>query len=340
MFKKVLNQLMDGKTLTESEAASMMDMIMTGEASKSQIASFLSIIRYRGETTSELTGFTRSMRSHALTLVHDEDVMDTCGTGGDGASTFNISTASAILLSSMGVKVAKHGNRAVSSKSGSADVLEQLGIPTQTTTAEAVRSLKENDMCFLFAPLYHGSMKHAAGPRQELGFRTTFNILGPLVNPADSQKQLIGVYDHELARKMAETLVRLGTKRSLFVTGAGGLDEVAVYGKTEMILVDDGRIEAFSLTPEEVGLERGPIEAIQVNNVKESAELIEAIFSGEAETGAVNTLLLNAGCGLYVYGKAKTIAEGVHEARNALVSGRAYRHLESLRTMREMRHHA
>lgn len=340
MFKSLLRQLMEGKTLTESEAMAMMDRVMAGDATPSQIASFLSIIRFRGETIEELTGFIRSMRSHVVAINHNEDVMDTCGTGGDGASTFNISTASAILLSAMGAKVAKHGNRAVSSKSGSADVLEQLGIPIQTTPEQALQSLQDHHMCFLFAPLYHVSMKHAASPRQELGFRTTFNLLGPLVNPANSQKQLIGVYDFELAKKMAETLVNLGTKRALLVTGAGGLDEVAVHGKTEMVLVNDGQIKTFSITPEDVGLATGPMEAIQVNTVEESAQLIEAIFTGEASETAINTVLLNTAAGLFIYGKTKTIAEGVHEAKKALMSGLGYQQLQSLRTVRKVKNHA
>ncbi|MFC7391571.1 anthranilate phosphoribosyltransferase [Scopulibacillus cellulosilyticus] len=340
MFKKTLEYIINGGTLTEKEAMKTMEMVMNGTASPVQIASFLSMVRFRGETVDELTGFIRSMRSHALKIEHEEDVMDTCGTGGDCASTFNISTASAILLSSMGVKVAKHGNRAVSSKSGSVDVLELLDIPVQSAPEEAVQSLKDHDLCFLFAQSYHRSMKHAAEPRRELGFRTTFNLLGPLVNPASCKKQLIGVYDCHLAEKLAQALVRLGAKRMLLVTGEDGLDEVTIAGKTKMILVEGEKIEHFSISPEDVGLKSHPLSAIQVANAKDSADLIEAVFKGCAPQAAIDTVLLNTAAGLYVYGKTSSITEGVEKASQALYSGAGYNQLQKLRSLKKVETHA
>lgn len=340
MFKQTLEYILNGGTLTESEATSAMEMVMNGSATPVQIASLLSMIRFRGETVDELTGFIRSMRAHALKIEHEEDVMDTCGTGGDCASTFNISTASAILLSSMDVKVAKHGNRAVSSKSGSVDVLELLDIPVQSTPEEAVQSLQEHHLCFLFAQNYHRSMKYAAEPRKELGFRTTFNLLGPLVNPASCEKQLIGVYDYHLAEKIAQSLVRLGAKRILLVTGEDGLDEATIAGKTKMILVEGTDIQQFSISPEDVGLKRHPLSAIQVANAKESADLIEAVFKGCAAEAAIHTVLLNTACGLYVYGRTESIAEGVKEASQALYSGAGYDQLQKLRLIKKVKTHA
>lgn len=341
MFQEQLKELVTGKVLSKDEAIAMMDDIMDGTATPSQIAAFLSIIAMRGETVDELIGFVKSMRAHAKTFTYDEEVIDTVGTGGDGASTFNISTASAILLSSLGVNVAKHGNRSVSSKSGSADALEALGISIQSTPEEALASLKRTHMCFLFAPLYHASMKHAAGPRKELGFRTVFNLLGPLTNPAQAERQLLGVFNQDAAKKYADALLDLGTRRSLVVNGSGGLDELSISGATDAFLVEDGKVAHFSVAPEDVGLERGRLKDIQVENPRESAELIEAIFAGRtANQSAINIVLLNAGAGLYVYGRADTIAEGVHDARRALEDGLGLKQLNLLRSEAGAVHHA
>lgn len=341
MFQEQLKELMTGKILSRDEAIAMMDDIMDGKATPSQIAAFLSIIGMRGETVDELIGFVQSMRAHARTFSYEEEVIDTVGTGGDGASTFNISTASAILLSSLGVNVAKHGNRSVSSKSGSADALEALGISIQSTPEEASASLKRTHMCFLFAPLYHASMKHAAVPRKELGFRTVFNLLGPLTNPAQAERQLLGVFNLDVAKKYADVLLKLGTRRSLVVTGSGGLDELSISGATDAFLVEGGKVEQFSVTPEDVGLERGRLEDIQVENPQESAELIEAIFAGKTNNrSAIDTVLLNTGAGLYVYGRTDSIAEGVHAAGKALEDGLALKQLNLLRSEAGAVHHA
>jgi anthranilate phosphoribosyltransferase len=321
MFKTYLNQLIEGETLTRHEARIVMDDIMNGNATPSQISSFLSVLRFRGETVEELIGFVESMRSHATPLEHSEDVLDTCGTGGDGAKTFNISTTVAIILASMGVKVAKHGNRAMSSKSGSADVLEALGIPVQSTPDEALHALHTHNLCFLFAPLYHASMKYAAGPRKELGFRTVFNILGPLANPANTKRQLLGVYDFEHARKMALALKELGVKRTLLVTGEGGLDELSITGPSQLLKVEGESVEEFTLSPEDVGLTKGTLGDIQVSSIEESARLIQEVLNGTANRSAMGIVLLNTGAALYVAGKTESIKDGVRLAREAIESG-------------------
>lgn len=341
MFKELLEIGVGGKTYTEEEAKQLMDTIMDGEATPSQIASLLTLLRFRGETVDELTGFTASMREHVKKLpVRFDGLVDTCGTGGDGKSTFNISTASAIVMSALGTKVAKHGNRGFTSKSGSADVLEKLGIPIQTTPEAAVESIETNNMCFLFAPLYHVAMKHAVLPRQEIGFRTFFNILGPLSNPAGSDRQLIGVYDFSLAKKMAETLKRLGTKRALLVTGGDGLDECSIATHTNIIELSDGQIKEYAITPEEVGLKRGVLKDVQVNSSHESADLIRRIFIGKGSESAEGIVAMNAGAGLYVAGKAPSIKAGVEMVRNAVHSDIVQSHYLELIQEKGAEHYA
>jgi anthranilate phosphoribosyltransferase len=331
MLKPLLHKCIDGYVLTEEEAYEAMMAMMSGEATASQIASFLSILRLRGETADELTGFVRAMRSRMMTIDYEEEVIDTCGTGGDGASTFNISTAAAIVISSLGVKVAKHGNRAVSSKSGSADVLEALHIDIQATPEDAKQALKTKGLAFLFAPLYHSAMKHAALPRKEIGFRTVFNLIGPLANPARCKRQVIGVYSTQYAEKLAETLRRLGSEHVLFVTGKDGLDECSIAAETDVVELKDGEIRRFVITPEQYGLARGKLEHIQVHTVKQSAELLKAVMEGKANESAANIVLLNAGVALYAAGKAGAIHEGVEMAKEALLTKRAYEQFERLR---------
>lgn len=332
---------MEGKTLTEAEARNVMDEIMKGYATPSQIASFLTVLRFRGETVDEMTGFAQAMRSHAITIPHTfEDVVDTCGTGGDGANTFNISTTTALVLSAMGVKVAKHGNRAVSSKSGSADVLEELNIPIQSTPEAAAEALEKQNMSFLFAPIYHVAMKYAVTPRSEIGFRTVFNVLGPLTNPARAKHQLIGVYDTGFAKKMAETLNRLGTKHALFVTGEDGMDECSITGTTQVVEVKDGKVTQYTLTPEDVGLTRGRLEDLQVSSAAESGELIKQVLAGEANDSAQQIVLFNAGAALYVADRVKSIREGVELVREAVERGDVYRHFLTLQRERKESQHA
>lgn len=328
MLKRVLAKCIEGEFLTEEEAKQVMDEIMENRATPSQIASLLSIMRFRGETVDEMVGFVRSMKEHAITIDHNEtNVLDTCGTGGDGASTFNISTTAAIILSSLGIKVAKHGNRAVSSQSGSADVLEKLDIEIQATPEEAAKMLAEKGMTFLFAPLYHKAMKYAAAPRKEIGFRTIFNVLGPLTNPANAKSQLLGVFDAKIARKMAETLKRLGSERALLVTGGDGLDEISITTYTNVVELKDGEILEYQIQPEDFGLKRGKLEDIQVGSVEESAQLIYEILQGKGNETATNIVVLNAAAGLYVTGKRDSIAEAIGDVKEAIQSGKAYEQL-------------
>jgi anthranilate phosphoribosyltransferase len=331
MLRQLLHKCIDGYVLTEEEAYEAMMAMMSGEATASQIASFLSILRLRGETVDELTGFVRAMRGRMMALDYEEEVIDTCGTGGDGASTFNISTAAAIVVSSLGVKVAKHGNRAVSSKSGSADVLEALGIDIQATPEEAKQALQTKGLAFLFAPLYHSAMKHAALPRKEIGFRTVFNLIGPLSNPARCKRQVIGVYSTQYAEKLAETLRRLGSEHVLFVTGKDGLDECSIAAETDVVELKHGEIRRFVLTPEQYGLARGKLEHIQVHTVRQSAELLKAVMEGKANESATNIVIFNAGVVLYAAGKVDTIHEGVEMAKEALITKKAYEQFERLR---------
>lgn len=340
MLKDILGKAIAGHLLTEHEAKRAMDAMMGGEATSSQIASLLTVLRFRGETSEEMTGFVRSMREHAITLEHNMDVMDTCGTGGDGASTFNISTATAIVLSSLDVKVAKHGNRGMSSKSGSAEVLDELGIPTQSGMAEALERLKKKNMCFLFAQQYHASMKYAASPRKEIGFKTIFNLLGPLTNPANSKRQLIGVFDTSYAENMAETLNNLGTERAVIVTGGDGIDECSITSHTDVVILDRGTITRGKIVPEAFGLKRGDLRDIQVNGIRESADMIVSVLSGHGNESATGTVLLNAGVGLYAAGKADSMAEGVQEVRKAITDGRAYDQLQTLREEWRIESHA
>ncbi len=335
MFRYMLKKCSEGKTLTRIEAKTLMDEIMNGHGEALQVASLLAMMRLRGETVDEMVGFAQSMREHAITVQHDEaTLVDTCGTGGDELSTFNISTASAILLSACNVKVAKHGNRAVSSKSGSADVLEQLQIPVQSSPQEAVAAIKEKGLCFLFAPLYHQSMKHVADVRRLLGFKTVFNLLGPLVNPANANRQMIGVFHPTFAVKMARTLRELGTDRALFVTGGDGLDEFSISTHTNVVELNRGDIIQYEVTPEEVGLKRGPIEDIQVSTVDESASLIENIFTGRANKTAKNIVILNSASALYVAEEVGSIKEGVEKVSGILFGFKGLEQLRSLQSVK------
>jgi anthranilate phosphoribosyltransferase len=332
---ELLAKCIDGETLTEAEAENVMNLIMTGNATSSQIASLVSIMRLRGETVDELVGFAKSMKKHMTSIKYDSDVVDTCGTGGDGASTFNISTAAAIVASSLKVKVAKHGNRAFTSKSGSADVIETLGINIQRTEEEAVNSLNNQNMSFLFAPMFHSSMKHAVNPRKEIGFRNVFNLLGPLANPANAKRQVIGVYSTIYAEKMAEALKRLGAEHVLLVTGRDGLDEISISGDTDVVELKNGVITRYILHPTDVGLLEGDNNEIKVSDPKESAELIESIFKGKAPKSAENIVAINAAAALYVANYVQSLADGVMFAKEAIQNGLALQQLKNLQRQKE-----
>ncbi|OEH93448.1 anthranilate phosphoribosyltransferase [Bacillus solimangrovi] len=331
MVKDILRKCSEGYTLSAVEAEEVMQEVMQGKVGDIELASLLSIMRIRGETANELTGFVTAMRDNMNKLSYDSPVFDTCGTGGDGASTFNISTATAIVLASLEVKVAKHGNRSVSSKSGSADVLEKIGIPLQQTEEEGIHSLEHHHMTFLFAPTYHSAMKHAANVRRTLGFRTIFNILGPLANPAGSKRQIIGVFNIHYARLMAETLLRLGSEHVLLVSSHDGLDEFSIASETDVVELKNGSIQEYTLSPEDVGLDKLSLEDTKVTSVDESVEVFEAVLKGESNEASQQILYYNAGAALYAAGRAKTIAEGVQLAKQAVQTGLTAQKLADLK---------
>lgn len=328
MCKEVLQKLMSKQELTTDEAYGVMKEILAGLLTPSQISSFITILTFRGVTAEELIGLTSAMRDHAtpLTIDHSTPLVDTCGTGAGGVKTFNVSTASAIVASSSGLRVAKHGNRSVTSLTGSADVLQELGLRVDLTPEEIERTLEEQHMCFMFAPMYHQAMKYAATTRKEIGFRSVFNLLGPMTNPAGAKYQVIGIFDRGYSLKMAETLKELGSEHVLIVHGEDGLDEFSISGPTFVTELKDGGINQYSITPEEVGLERHTIDEIRVQTPQQSAQLIKEVLLGNRKGAAFDIMALNAGAALYVGKKVNSIAEGVQLAKQLMDSKTAYNH--------------
>lgn len=333
MFKGILGKVVEGQSLNRDEAKEAMEIIMSGEATVGQITSFITALRMKNETVEEITGFVETMRSKALGITMDtEHLLDTVGTGGDGGISFNISTASTVVASAGGVRIAKHGNRKVSSKSGSADVLEALGVNINLTPKEAVRCLEETNLCFLFAPIYHKAMKYAAEPRQQIGFRTVFNMLGPLTNPAGADRQLIGVYDKDLCRKFAEVLQNMGSKRALVVAGADGLDEISISGTTYVAELNEEGIREYTIEPSQFGLATYPIEAVAGGNAAENAQIIRNIFAGEK--GAFRDIVvINSAAAYYLDEKVSSLAEGVKMAQDMIDTGKAADKLHHLITV-------
>jgi len=333
MIREAISRLMkEGNNLTSEDSRGVAEEIMSGEATPSQISAFITALALRGETAQNIAGFVRVMREKATPIEAPEGVpiLDTCGTGGDSAGTFNISTASALVCAAAGVKVAKHGNRGVSSKCGSADVLEALGLKIDASPEKSAKCLKDLNFCFLFAPVYHKAMKYAIGPRREIGIRTIFNLIGPLSNPAKADCQIIGVFDPDLAPLFAETLRDLGARRALLVHGDNGLDELSlVSGSSVVELTGDGEILNYSVKPEDFELERCELKDLAGGDAARNAGIVKEIFQGEkgAKTDAV---LLNAGAGLYVAGRSDTIKEGIHLAGQTIHSGAPLSLLEKL----------
>ncbi len=330
-MREVTEKLLRRENLTEEEAARVMEGIMAGERTPVQVAGFLVALRAKVETAAEISGFARTMRRHAAKVTARRDpLVDTCGTGGDGSGTFNISTAAAFVVAGAGVAVAKHGNRAASSRSGSADVLEALGVRIDLGPDEAGESIEQVGLGFLFAPGYHPSMRHAAVPRRELGLRTVFNVLGPLTNPAGAQVQLVGVYAPELTEVLAEALLRLGSRSVLVVHGAGRLDEISTLGPTQVSQGDEKGVRTFEVTPEEVGLRRAQAADLAGGTPADNAAIIEGILAGEKGPRR-DVVALNAGAALWAAGVADGLAEGVRLAEECLDTGRARAVLEALR---------
>jgi anthranilate phosphoribosyltransferase len=329
-FPALIDKLQRRVDLTVDEAAGAMETIMDGQAQPSQIAGFLVGLAMKGERPDEIVGLARTMRARATKLSRSfAPVFDTCGTGGDGAHTFNVSTVAALVLAACGVRVAKHGNRSASSRCGSADLLETLGVTLTAPPARVERCLEEAGIAFFFAQVFHPSMRHAAPTRKELGVRTAFNLLGPLTNPAGASRQLVGVPRPELTELVARSLAQLGAERAWVVHGADGLDEISTSGYTKVSECRDGAVNTFYLHPADVGLAKSPATALRGGEASDNAAIARAVLAGE--TGAPRDIvLLNAAASLLIAGKAATIPEGLAMAADAIDSGRAAAALDAL----------
>ncbi len=344
MIKEGIAKLVRGEDLAENEMVQAMDEIMSGEATPAQIGSFITALRIKGETVDEITGAARVMRAKATKIglannlvnidrdeinIDEETILDTCGTGGDGTNTFNVSTATAFVAAGGGVRVAKHGNRAVSSLCGSADVIESLGVKLDIDHADVEKCIKEVGIGFLYAPLFHGAMKYAAGPRREIGLRTIFNLLGPLTNPAGATVQVLGVYDPNLTEIIANVLGRLGTKRAFVVCGEGTFDEISICGPTRISRLDGGQVSTYKVTPEEYGFERAEIDAIKGGDAKENSEIIRKLLDGEKGPKR-DMVLLNAAAAFVAVGLDSDLKEGIPRAKESIDSGNAREKLKAM----------
>lgn len=326
--KSLLAKLVDGRVLSGEEAHDFFAACLRGEPTPAQVAAAVTALRIRGETVEEIAAFATAMREAALTLDHPYDVIDTCGTGGDGQHTLNISTAAALVLAGAGLKVAKHGNRALSSKSGSSDVLSVLGVNLAATPAQQLRALETAGIAFLFAPTYHGAMRHVGPVRAEIGFRTVFNLLGPLSNPAGAKRQVMGVYDPRLLEPLAEVLGRLGATRAWTVHGQG-LDELTTTGPTEVAEWKDGTVRRFTVTPQDAGLPLASIDEIRGGDAEVNAAALNALLAGER--GAYRDIvLLNAAAALVVGERADDLTQGAIIAARVIDDGLAAQALAAL----------
>lgn len=344
MIRESLTKVVAGKDLKESEMEETMNEIMSGEATPAQIGAFITALRMKVETVEEITGAAKVMRAKAEKInvmnhltsidrdeinVEHETILDTCGTGGDGTNTFNVSTATAFVAAGGGIRVAKHGNRAVSSQCGSADVLETLGVNLDMAKSDVEKCIREVGIGFLFAPLFHGAMKYAAGPRREIGLRTIFNLLGPLTNPAGATAQVLGVYEPGLTEKIARVLGRLGSVEAYVVCGEGTFDEISITSPTRVSHLKDGNVRTFDVSPEDFGFARAGIEAIKGGDAQENARIIQKILEGEKGPKR-DMVLLNAGAAFVVAGLAQDISAGILRAEDAIDSGKAKEKLDEL----------
>ncbi len=329
MIKEAIATLVDGRSLTTEEAASVMEEIMEGEVTPAQFGAFVTALRLNGETVDEIVGLVRTMRAKAIPVTVAGPVVDTCGTGGDGSHTFNISTAAAFVAAGAGLKVAKHGNRAMSSRCGSADVLEALGVKIDLNAEQVQKCLQEVGMGFMFAPVFHPAMKYASAPRREIGIRTVFNIIGPLTNPAGAKAQVLGVADGLLVEKLALVLQSLGCHHALVVHGDDGLDEITITGKTRVCELKGGRIKSYSISPGDFGLSQASLENLKGGSADENAALLRRILAGV--TGPQrDVVLMNAAAVLLAGEKVGTLQEGISLAKEVIDSGHALMKLEQL----------
>ena len=343
MIKKAIAKVIEQQDLTEGEMVDVMDQIMGGEATPAQIGAFITALRMKGETVAEITGAARVMRSRATPIrvgtvvgldreeinADRETILDTCGTGGSGTKTFNVSTAVAFVVAGCGIKVAKHGNRSISSACGSADVLEQLGVNLEVAPETVEQCIDKIGVGFLFAPALHGAMKHAIGPRREVGIRTIFNILGPLTNPAGADRQVLGVYQESLVEPMANVLCGLGCKRGFIVHGMDGMDEITMTGPTRVAEIRDGAVSISTIEPEDFGLTRCKLEELQGGDAVRNAEIITAILHGESGPHR-DIVLFNAAHALVAAGVAENISDGLQKAAASIDEKRAKGKLEEL----------
>jgi anthranilate phosphoribosyltransferase len=330
MIQDALAKLLDGKNLSQDESRQVMDSIMSGNATPGQIGGFLVALRLKGETADEIAGAAEAMRAHVIPVhPHRDDLVDTAGTGGDGGKTFNISTAAALVAAAAGAGVAKHGNRSVSSLSGSADVLEELGFRLELAPERIAQSIDELGFGFMFAPTHHPAMRHAGPVRTQLAARTVFNVLGPLTNPAGARAQVVGVYSPELVPVIADVLVRLGARRAFVVHGAGGIDELSPTGTNLVCEVADGNVHRRELDPEELGIPRSDPDDLRGGTAAENAQRIRDVFEG-ANGGGRSAVLLNAAGAIAASGRAADLREGIEVAREAIDSGAAAARLEEL----------
>ncbi len=344
MIKEAILKLVERRNLSREEMESAMREIMDGEASHALIASFITALRMKGETIDEITGAARVMRrkatripikSRSISIDHDdinldlETILDTCGTGGDGTSTFNISTTCAFVAAGAGIKVAKHGNRAVSSCCGSADVLSELGVNLELSAEEVGRCVDEIGIGFLYAPLLHSAMKHALIPRREIGIRTIFNLLGPLSNPAGANAQVMGVYEADLTDKLAHVLLNLGTKRAMVVHGMDGLDEITITRESRISEVKDAAVHTFILDPRDYGINISSADELRGGDAKKNAEIVLSVLKGEKGPRR-DIVLINSGAAIYIGGAAASIKDGMVKAAKSIDSGSAYKKLEQI----------
>ena len=329
MIKEAIQILISGQSLSMEEAASVMEEIMDGQVTPAQFGAFVTALRLKGETVEEIAGLARVMRAKAIPVTVAGPVVDTCGTGGDGSATFNISTAAAFVVAGAGLKVAKHGNRAMSSQCGSADVLEALGVKLELTAEQVQRCLETVGIGFMFAPAFHPAMKYAAAPRREIGIRTVFNILGPLTNPAGARAQVLGVADGSLLEKLAQVLGSLGCEHALVVHGEDGLDEITLTGETRVCELKNGAIKSYSVSPEDFGLSRASLDDLRGGTAGENADQLRNILAG-ASGPQRDVVLLNAAAALVAGDRVAALESGVALAREVIDNGKALEKLNQL----------